>query len=233
MERVKPITFPSAGSHPVQLEGILHYMEAAGEWPAAVVCHPHPLGGGSMHNGVVTAIARALSARGIAALRFNFRGAGRSGGRHDYGRGEQSDVAGALDWLLAQPWIDPWRVSLAGYSFGAWVGLTHAQADARVSAVAAVGLVPWSYEADLYSLDASDASVLGQFEPDFLRSFSRPKLFVAAEHDEFCPPGCLQPMVDRLAEPKRLHIVPGADHFFLGQERVVGALVSEFLRSQL
>lgn len=229
MEKIRPVTFPSRGSQPVQLEGILHFTEGAGHWPAAVVCHPHPLGGGSMHNGVVTAIARALSARGIAALRFNFRGAGRSGGRHDNGQAEQADVAGALDWLLAQPWVDPWRVSLVGYSFGAWVGLSHAQNDARVAAVAAAGLVAWSYDTDLYRLGAGGTSALSQFDPEFLLSFSRPKLFVVGEHDAFAPPEGLQSLVNRLPDPKSLHIVPGTDHFFVGQERVVGTLVSDFL----
>jgi alpha/beta superfamily hydrolase len=148
MEKLKPVTFSSASSHPVRLEGILHVLDGEGQWPAAVICHPHPLGGGTMHNSVVTAIARALVARGVLALRFNFRGVGRSGGLHDSGRGEQADVAGAMDWLLAQPEVDPWRVSLVGYSFGAWVGLMHAQSDPRIAAAAVVGLVAWHYDAE-------------------------------------------------------------------------------------
>jgi alpha/beta superfamily hydrolase len=184
-----------------------------------------------MHNGVVTAIARALSTRGVVALRFNFRGTGRSGGHHDNGRGEQADVAGALDWLLAQPGIDPCRVSLVGYSFGAWVGLTHAQTDARVVAVAAVGLVAWRYDTDFYRLGAGpdQGIALGQFDPDFLQTFSRPKLFVVGEHDSFAPPDRLQTLVDRLPDPKSFHIIPGSDHFLQGHERRVGHLVAGFL----
>jgi alpha/beta superfamily hydrolase len=231
MQKLVPVTFASAGSHPVQLEGVYQLPEGEGPWPAAVVCHPHPLGGGTMHNSVVTAIARALAAQGVLALRFNFRGVERSGGRHDNGRGEQADVAGALDWLLAQPGVDPRRVSVAGYSFGAWVGLSHAQADPRVMVVAAVGLVAWRFDADFYQLRASrDSGVqTWQFDPDFLRSFTRPKLFVTGERDSFAPPEAMRGLLDRLPLPKSLHIVPGTDHFFGGCEQIVGRLVAAFI----
>ena len=231
MEKLKPVLFPSAGSHPVQLEGLFHFLEGEGPWPAAIVCHPHPLGGGTMHNSVVTAIARALAASGIMALRFNFRGVERSGGEHDNGRGEQADVAGALDWLLTQPGINRQRVSVAGYSFGAWVALSHAQADPRVAAAAAVGLVAWRFDADFYQLSAGrDSGVqTRQFDPDFLRSFTRPKLFVTGEWDAFAPPEAVRGLVDRLPPPKSLCIVPGTDHFFGGREREAGRLVAEFI----
>jgi alpha/beta superfamily hydrolase len=232
MEKLKPLRFPSSGSHPVELEGMLHFVEGKGEWPAAVVCHPHPLGGGSMHNGVVLAIARSLAARGVMTLRFNFRGAGQSGGQHDGGRGEQADVAGALDWLLAQPNVDPWRVSVVGYSFGAWVGLTYAQDDARVAAVASVGLVAWHYDADFFKSTARRNGIEAwQFDANFLQSFTRPKLFVTGEHDTFAPPEKLRGLVDRLPPPKEFHIVRGSDHFLHGREREVGELVAEFLVS--
>lgn len=231
MERLTPVVFPSAGSHPVQLEGLLHRVEGAGQWPAAVVCHPHPLGGGAMHNAVVSAISRALVARGVMALRFNFRGVGRSGGQHDYGRGEQADLAGALDWLLAQPEVDPWRVSVAGYSFGAWVGLLQAQADARVTAVAAVGLAAWHYDEPFYQ--TRQIPDLGTdawpFDPDFLQGVRRPKLFVSGEQDAFAPPQALRCFVEGLPPPKMLRLLPGADHFFVGHEREVGNLVVDFL----
>ncbi|NIV39279.1 MAG: alpha/beta hydrolase, partial [Anaerolineae bacterium] len=136
----RPITFPSAGTRALRLEGILHVAEGHGQLPAAVICHPHPLGGGSMHNGVVEAIARGLASRGVTALRFNFRGVGASEGVHDNGRGERDDIAGAQNWLLAQPAVDARRVSLVGYSFGACVALARAYFDPTVSAFAAVGL---------------------------------------------------------------------------------------------
>jgi alpha/beta superfamily hydrolase len=231
MEKLKPVTFSSASSHPVRLEGVLHLLEGEGQWPAAVICHPHPLGGGTMHNSVVTAIARALVARGVLALRFNFRGTGRSGGLYDGGRGEQADVAGAMDWLLAQPEVDPWRVSLVGYSFGAWVGLMHAQSDPRVAAAAAVGLVAWHYDAEFAQV--KDRPVPGEeawtFGPGFLQTFTRPKLFVAGEYDSFSPLPTLRRFVEQLPAPKQLHVVSGTDHFFQGREPEVGAQVAGFI----
>jgi alpha/beta superfamily hydrolase len=183
-----------------------------------------------MHNGVVTAIARALVARGILALPFNFRGVGYSGGLHDDGRGEQSDVAGAVDWLLAQPQVDPSHVSLVGYSFGAWVGLCHATSDPRITAVAAIGLAAWHYDAEFYK--ATSNLALGprpwQLDPDFLLSYIRPKLFITGEHDPFAPPPHLRNLVDRLPPPKALHVVPDADHFWQGREPELAELVAEF-----
>ena len=231
MEKLKPVTFSSASSHPVQLEGVFHVLEGEGQWPAAVICHPHPLGGGTMHNGVVTAIARALVSRGILALRFNFRGVGRSGGLHDGGRGEQADVAGAMDWLLAQPEVDPWRVSLVGYSFGAWIGLTHAQSDPRIAAAAVVGLAAWHYDAEF--AQAHDPPIPGDeawpLDPAALQSFTRPKLLVAGEYDSFSPLPTLRRFVEQLPAPTQLYVVAGTDHFFHGREPEVGEKVAGFI----
>jgi alpha/beta superfamily hydrolase len=214
MTERKRVAFSSAGSHPVQLEGMLHLVESEELIPAAVVCHPHPLGGGSMHNKVVVAIARALADQGIMALRFNFRGVGASEGQHDHGQGELEDVAGALDWLLDQPGVDRRRVSLAGYSFGAWVGLMHAQADPRVAAAAMVGL-PAEY---------CDAGAM--------RSFARPKLFVTGEYDQLAPPGALSDLVEQLPAPNTIRVVHGADHFWAGLEQKVGLLVADFVSAR-
>jgi hypothetical protein len=193
------------------LEGVLHYMPGSGEWPAAVVCHPHPIGGGTMHNPVVTAITRALASRGIMTLRFNFRGVGKSGGRHEGGRGEQADVAGALDWLLERPGVDPWRVASVGYSFGAGVVLAEAASDPRVTALVAVGLV-----AD-------------QVDADALQSFTRPKLFITGETDDLAPPGPLRRLVAGLPPEKQTEIVPAVGHFWRGKEEELGAKVAAFL----
>lgn len=231
MQKLKPVTFPSQGSHPVELQGMLHLFDGEGQWPAAVVCHPHPLGGGAMHNAVVTAIARSLATRGIMALRFNFRGVGRSGGLYDQGRGEQADVAGAVDWLLAQPQVDPWRLYTVGYSFGAWVSLSHATNDPRVTAVAAVGLAAWHFDAgfSLASAGIGFGDEDGQFAAKFLHSLARPKLFIAAEHDTFAPVQSVRGLVDRIPAPKTLHVVAGTDHFFHGREAEVGELVTDFV----
>src|ERR1700688_3277636 len=98
---------------------------------AAAVCHPHPLFGGTMHNKVVYQTAKTLHRFGLPVLRFNFRGAGLSEGRHDGGRGEQDDVSAALDFLSAEyPGVP---LLVAGFSFGPWVGLRVACGDPRVT----------------------------------------------------------------------------------------------------
>lgn len=211
--RIKPVLFPARGDEGIELEGMLHYLEGDGQWPAAVVCHPHPLGGGTMNNGIVAAIARALVARGLITLRFNFRGVGKSGGRHEGGRAEEADVAGAIDWLLAQPAIDAWRVVLAGYSFGAGVALHAAARDPRVIGLAAVGLVA----------EHVDTAVVS--------TLTRPKFFVTGELDHLAPPGPLRRLVDRLPPPKQIQVVPGVDHFWRGREDDVAASVANFLAS--
>lgn len=232
MDLLRTVSFPSRDSRPVELEGRFHTVEGQGRWPAAILCHPHPLGGGTMYNKVVSAIDRALVSRGVLALRFNFRGAGRSGGSYDQGRGEQADVAGALDWLLDQPQVDPWRVSLVGYSFGAWVGLAHAQTEPRIAAVAAVGLPAWTYDAGFSRRNPPPRlgeGELWQYDPQFMHPFARPKLFVVGEHDAFAPAQSMRGFVDQLPPPSTLHVVPGTDHFFATQEAKVGQLVAEFL----
>ena len=226
MVKQSPVTFPSADSRALQLEGVLHTVEGDGQSPAAVICHPHPLGGGSMHNGVVVAIARALASRGVLALRFNFRGVGASEGVHDHGRGERDDVAGALDWLLAQPAVDPRRVSLVGYSFGACVGLAHANADNTVSAFAAVGLAVEFCGPETRRPFTERGQDLSPPAPGFR---SCPKLFITGERDQLAPPGELLELVERLPAPKSVQIVPGADHFWWGSERKVGELVADFV----
>lgn len=209
--RIKPVRFPARGDDSIELEGMLHHLEGDGQWPAAVVCHPHPMGGGNMNNAVVTTIARALAERGIFALRFNFRGVGKSGGRHEGGRGEVADVAGAIDWLLAQPAVDAWRVGLAGFSFGAAVALHAAARDPRVVGLAAVGLLA----------DRIDAAALA--------ALTRPKLFLTGELDHLAPPGPLRRLVEKLPPPKEIEIIPGVDHFWRGREDDVAAKVAGFL----
>jgi uncharacterized protein len=104
---------------------------------AAVVCHPHPLFGGTMHNKVVFQTAKSLDALGLPVLRFNFRGAGGSAGKHDHGNGEQDDVRAALDFMSSE--FPDLPLLLAGFSFGCWVGLRVGCSDARVSEVIGIG----------------------------------------------------------------------------------------------
>lgn len=222
----KPVSFPSAGTNALQLEGVLHAARGSGPLPAAVVCHPHPLGGGTMHNGVVMAIARSLASRGVMALRFNFRGVGASKGAHDHGQGERDDIAGAMNWLAGQPTVDARRVSLVGYSFGACVGLAHALTDPRVAAFAAVGLPVTLCDVDLLHALTADDRDASQAAPGPLAC---PKFFITGQRDQLAPPGDMLGLVERLPAPKQARIVPGADHFWWGSESEVGKQVAEFI----
>lgn len=179
-----------------------------------------------MHNGVVAAIARALSSKGMTALRFNFRGVGASEGVHENGVGERDDVAGALAWLLAQPAVDPTRVSLVGYSFGACVSLAYARTDTRVAAYVGVGLS--TAFCDFGQARAATGDDHHALHPA-MGSLACPKLFITGEQDQLAPPGELLRLVERLPEPKSVQIVPGVDHFWWGHERGVGQRVADFL----
>lgn len=176
---------------------------------AAVVCHAHPLHGGIMHFKVIYRAAKALQEQGVAALRFNFRGVGRSEGAHDDGRGEQEDAGAALDDLARRfPGVP---LLLGGFSFGAQVALRVAVADPRVAAAFALG----------YPLSmASDVS--------FLDGYTRPRLFVHGENDAIGAVDRIRAWVDRLPEPKRLIVVPGVDHFFAGNLDAVQQAVASW-----
>ncbi len=182
---------------------------------AAVVCHPHPLYGGTMHNKVVFQVARTLHRLGAPVLRFNFRGAGASAGRHDHGRGETDDVRAALDFLVVQ---FPGRpLLLAGFSFGAWVGLQVGCADARVAELVGLGLP--ANEADL----------------SFLQACAKPKLFIQGDRDQYGARLKVEALVAAIAEAHpqeiRLVFIADADHFFAGKlaqvDRALGAWLRE------
>jgi alpha/beta superfamily hydrolase len=206
------ITFSSHEASPIQLEGILHLpADKEGRQPGAVICHPHSLYGGSMGVPLVVAIAEELARRGVAALRFNFRGVGRSQGTYADGEGEMADVAGALDFLEGQEGVDRERLYLVGYSFGAGVGLRHAENDPRVAAVAVV------------------APYVENPSQSLLKSYTRPKLFLVGEGDTVCPTEWLRAFVAPLPEPKELYTLSGTDHFFWGREREVAEIVGQFV----
>lgn len=179
-----------------RLEAILMHPE--GEPVAAgVVCHAHPLHGGMMHFKVVFRAAKALQENGVAALRFNFRGVGRSEGVHDDGRGERDDVRAALDFAAGRFASLP--LILGGFSFGAAMALHAAAADARARALFVLGL-PVTKLRDLGVLGAVRA----------------PRLFVQGEHDEFGDGERVRGLVEPLPPPCELHVVAGSDHFFTG-----------------
>lgn len=176
-----------------------------------VLCHPHPQYGGDMHNPVVLATAAALQDAGVATLRFNFRGVGASEGDYAGGRGEADDARGAVEFLRRRVGAAP--IALAGYSFGALVALRAGHDHAGVSHLAAI------------------APPLSMFDVGFLSGCTKPKLFVLGDRDQYCPLSALERCLNGLAEPKQLHCVPGADHFFSGHEASIAQTVAGFLTS--
>jgi uncharacterized protein len=168
---------------------------------AALVCHPHPMFGGTMHNKVVFHAMKALNSFRFPVLRFNFRGTGLSEGEHDRGRGEQDDVRAAFDWLDQEFHLP---LIFAGFSFGAAVGLRVACADERVVGTIGLGTPVNPVDGRTYDFE-------------FLKSCDKPKLFVSGSRDQFGARGKLESLVNALPEPKQLVIIESADHFFEGR----------------
>ncbi len=181
-----------------RLEALLNFGAENAAY-AAVVTHPHPLFGGTLHNKVVFHAMKAPNGFGFPVLRFNFRGAGTSEGEHDNGRGEVDDVRAALEYMK-----DEFRRPLifAGFSFGAAVGLQAACPDPDVKAVISIG-TPMQAENRVYQYN-------------FLRQCDKPKLFISGDHDQFARPDELEELVESMAEPKKLVLIRGGDHFFAG-----------------
>ena len=176
---------------------------------AAVVCHPHPLFGGTMHNKVVYQAAKALDGLGIPVLRFNFRGAGQSAGAHDRGHGEQDDVRAALDFLAGEFPGAPHL--LAGFSFGASVGLQVGCGDSRVTRLIGLGI----------PVDSVDFSFLAQCD--------KPKLFVHGSNDEFGAIDKVKALIPTIAGNNKLVVVEDVDHFFAGKLDQLGSAITTWL----
>jgi len=199
-----------------QLEALLN-SGAESATHAALVCHPHPVFGGTMHNKVVFHAMKALNSFGFPVLRFNFRGTGLSQGEHDHGRGEIEDVRAALEWLDHEFHLP---VIFAGFSFGAAVGLNAACADDRVKALIGLGT----------PVAAVDDR---RYEFDFLRSCDKTKLFISGSRDQFGPRAMLDQLVSSLHEPKKLVIIESADHFFEGRLREMREAVEAWIRETI
>ena len=205
-------SFPSAD---LFLEGILALPEGVGPFPAVIVCHPHPLYGGSMHNNVVYAISEALTQASLASLRFNFRGVGGSQGEFGHGRGEQEDVKAAISFISTLKEVDSRRIGLAGYSAGAGFALPVGSRDARTKALAAI------------------SPPLSMFHFDFLRSCLKPKLGISGGRDDFTPAVQFLEFCQSLPEPKVCESIEGADHFWWGYEISLAAKVTLFFAEVL
>ena len=201
----RPITFTSEG---LTLEGILHQPVSA-PFPAAAVCHPHPLYGGDMSNYVVVAVCQALAEAGIASLRFNYRGVGHSEGKYGDGLGERTDTAAALAYLRQLAEVEQNKVGIIGYSFGATVALM--AADERVAAAAAISTPSFS-----------------QGIPNV--AIRCPSLLISGEQDDIAPAASLTTLAPVIGPHCQVTVVRGADHFWWGYEQELARAVAQFFR---
>ncbi len=192
------------------LEALLELDPGASPPIVTLVCHPHPVFGGTMHNKVVFHAAKAAVQLGFPVLRFNFRGVGTSEGEFADGIGEQNDARSALNYLQTRFPNTP--VCMMGFSFGAWVGLAVGTPDPRVIALVGLGL----------------PTALLDF--DFLREVRKPKLIVQGTQDIYGPRDQVNNLFKSLQRPKRLHWVESADHFFTGRLDEVQTVVRNFVQ---
>jgi uncharacterized protein len=197
-----------------RLEAILKEPREGTTRGVALVLHPHPLGGGTMHNKVVFRAASALNEAGLITLRINFRGVGQSTGAHDEGRGEIEDVRAALDYLTGQYPGKP--LMLAGFSFGSRVGIEVGIADARVRNLISIG------------------TPVEKYDFSFLKSCRKPILFVHGDRDEFGAADKVRALADSL--PAEAHasvrIIENADHFFEGRLDELKRAITEWVEQQ-
>jgi uncharacterized protein len=210
MASAGPLRIPAAHGH---LEAIVRAPESAARG-AAIVCHPHPLHGGTMHTKAVYRAAQGLVEAGLVALRFNFRGVGTSTGSHDQGVGEEDDVRAALDWLEAEHPHLP--LVVGGFSFGSMVGLTVGADDERVGGLLGLGLP--------VGLDE-------RYDFGFLADAGKPVLVVQGENDEFGSGARVAEALAPLGEHVTVVRIPDTDHYFTGKLDDLRAAVRGYYES--
>ena len=178
----------------------------------ALVLHPHPLGGGTLHNKVVFRAAAALNDAGLAVLRINFRGVGQSTGAHDKGEGERDDVSSGLDYLAEHYYGQ--EITLCGFSFGARVGLEVGLADERVVRMISIG------------------TPVDKYDFSFLVGCRKPVLFVHGENDEYGNLDRLRELVAKIDAPVELSLIKGAGHFFDDQLDELKRVITKWVQKQ-
>jgi uncharacterized protein len=195
-----------------RLEAILKEPRPGGVRGVALVLHPHPLFGGTMHNKVVFRAAAALNDAGLVTLRLNFRGVGQSTGEHDEGRGEREDVRAGLDYLAAN--YAQHEITLCGFSFGARVGLEVGVADERVARLISIG------------------TPVDKYDFSFLEQCRKPILFVQGDADEYGDVEGLRELAAKIHAPVQLSVIKGAGHFFDDQLEELKVTITDWaLRS--
>ena len=210
--RQSAVSFTAKG---MNLEGIMALPDGDGPFPGVVMCHPHPLHGGNMDNNVVVAVTFGLADAGIASLRFNFRGVGNSQGEHAKGEKEHEETLVAMDFLGALPDVDDDRIGLGGYSFSTRVICAHKQLYQKPRAIALVAP----------SIEAITGSPL--------QSDKTPRLIITGDRDRLVNADGVDEQLARFDPPADYHVVPGADHFWVGQEGQMAECVVQFFRDNL
>ena len=202
-------------AEPVQFDGPAGMLEGIVEDPAArdasacaVVCHPHPLGGGTMTNKVVHTLARCFQERGVPTLRFNFRGVGASAGRFDNGTGETDDALAAVAYTRAR-WPDR-TLWLGGFSFGSYVALR-----------AAASCLP--------SLLVTVAPPVGRWDFSGIAAPPCRWLIVQGDRDELVDASAVQAWASALQPAPTIAMLSGVEHFFHGRLHDLKAVVHDFL----
>ncbi|MDR9459861.1 MAG: CocE/NonD family hydrolase [Dehalococcoidia bacterium] len=192
------------------LEGVLSIPDGREPFPAVIVCHPHPLHGGSMDNNVVNSLCDALYEKSIISFKFNFRGVGRSQGEYGNGIGEQEDVSNAISFLATMSEVDSGRIGLAGYSAGAAFALPVGCNDARVKALAAI------------------SPPLSLFDFKFLETCVKPQILISGSEDNFTPIDHFIGFCQDLPTSREYNCIEGADHFWWGYESVLAQKITAF-----
>ncbi|MBV8694079.1 MAG: hypothetical protein JO183_01145 [Ktedonobacteraceae bacterium] len=208
----RPITFHSKGQPACLLEGVLHEPNGTGPAPVVVLCHPQPASA-DMNDALTVALARRLGEMNMVALRFNFRGVGKSQGPQTDGRLEPLDLAGAIGAALSYPRANSAKVCVIGHGFGAYIALLYAPFDPRVRTLVAISLP------------------LFRTTSGFPRAFERPKLFVTGEFDEVCPRHKLEPFVEQQRGPKGIKVITGARYLMRGYEQATVTAITKYIKT--
>jgi uncharacterized protein len=198
-----------------KLEAILKEPRETFATGVALVLHPHPLGGGTMHNKVVFRAASALNDAGLITLRINFRSVGQSTGEHDEGRGELEDVRAALQYLAEA--LPEHPITVCGFSFGAWMGTRVGISDQRVRNLLSIG------------------TPVDKYDFGFLQTCRKPILFVHGDNDEFGELSKLQALIERIRKQNvsvELKVIKGAGHFFEGHLHELKQAITDWTKRQ-
>jgi uncharacterized protein len=204
---IEEVRFKADG---ISLVGLIHAPEGKGPLPGIVVCHPHPLYGGSMDSPLIKTVCNALMTKSFVSLRFNFRGVEGSEGEFDNGIGEIKDVEAAISYLASVKSIDPNKIGLTGYSAGAAWGMAAGYKDNRIKAMAAI------------------SPALTMFDFNFLENYLLPLFLVSGGNDNFVPLRAFRDLCNKLKCPKECLTIQNADHFWFGDESKIAEKVAGF-----